>query len=348
MRPDQRADARGDARGSLRGIVDGPGNEPWLGPSRFGRELRDRLPRIAASRVPVLIEGEPGTGRSALARRVHALSPRSTAPFQLLDCGSIPEALLSRELFGHRRGAFTGADRDDLGRLRSASGGSLYLRDVDRLPPSAQAALLRVVEAGEVTPLGDDRPHRVDLRFIESSDRPLSGQVRTGSFRPDLFHRLNGLLIEITPLRERPEDLAFCLEWALRDASRRLGRPVPRLREDLRRLLLSDPWPGNLTELEGAVEGMLALSDADLLTPHDLPPALRERLEERGEATTGTRTFSIPAHLCFADQVDFFQRVLIQRLWRECGRDRRRLQDRLGMAPHQLRYRLQKLDLDLR
>jgi len=321
--------------------------DPLAAPSRAIRELRERIERVAAARVPVLIEAEAGCGREAVARRIHDLSPRSRAPFETLDCASIPEALLSRELFGHRRGAFTGAERDDPGRLRGAAGGSVYLHGVDRLPPSGQAALLRVLERGEITPLGESRPERVDLRFIESADCSLAGEVRAGAFRSDLFYRLSGLSLAIPPLRERPEDVAFHLEGCLRRGARRLGRCVPRLRDDLRRLLLADPWPGNLTELSHAVEGMLALAPADLLTPADLPPSLRHRLEERGEAPTGTRTFSIPASLGFADQVSYFQRILIQRLWRECGRDRRRLEARLGIESHQLRYLAKKLDLTL-
>ncbi len=322
--------------------------DPLLGPSRASRELNERLSRIAASRVPVLIEGEVGTGRGEIARRIHDLSPRARAPFQCFDCATVPESLLSRELFGHRRGAFTGADRDDSGRLRAASGGSFYLHGIDNLPASGQGALLRVLQEGEVLPLGDVTPQAVDLRFIESSERPLASQVREGTFRTDLFYRLNGLQIELTPLRERPEDVNFYLEWLLRRDARRLGRPVPRLRDDLRRLLVGDPWPGNLAELEGAIEGMLALSSSDFMTPHDLPASLAARLEERGEAPAGTRTFSIPASLGFTDQVAFFQRVLIQRVWRECGRDRRRLAARLGIEAHQLRYWTQKLDIDLR
>ncbi len=322
--------------------------DPLLGPSRAIRELLDQLPRVAASRVPVLIEGEAGTGREFVARRVHELSPRSGSPFQTLDCASIPESLITRELFGHRRGAFTGAEQDDLGRLRAASGGSVYLHGVDHLPASGQGALLRVIQEGEITPLGDGRPLRVDLRFIESADRPLAAQVRAGEFRSDLFHRLNGLLLEVPPLRERPEDLAFYLEWSLRRESRRLQRTPPRLRDDLRRLLLGDPWPGNLAELCGTIEGMLALATGDLLTPTDLPPSIRQRLEERGAAPAGTRTYSIPAALGYADQVVYFQRVLFQRVWRECGRDRLRLGRRLGLEPHQVRYWTKKLDLDLR
>jgi len=327
-----------------------PGEEPidpLIAPSRVIRELKERIERVAPSRVPVLIEAESGCGREGVARRIHDLSPRARAPFESVDCSAIPEPLLPRELFGHRRGAFTGAERDDPGRLRAAAGGSVYLHGVDRLPPTGQAALLRVLEQGEVLPIGAHRPERVDLRFIESADRSLAGEVRAGAFRSDLFHRLCGLQLAIPPLRERPEDVAFHLEWSLRRGARRLGRAVPRLREDLRRLLLADPWPGNILELEHAVEGMLALATTDLLTPADLPPSLLERLEERGEAPTGTRTFSIPASLGFADQVAYFQRILIQRLWRECGRDRQRLVARLGIEPHQLRYLAKKLDLQL-
>ena len=322
--------------------------DPLLGPSRVIREVRDRVSKIAAQRLPVFIDGESGTGRQFVARQVHQLSQRSHAPFQAFDCSSVPEGLLARELFGHSRGAFTGADVDDIGRLRAASGGSFYLHAIDHLPPSGQCALLRVIQFGEFTPLGETNSTRVDLRFIESSDRSLPHQVRDGSFRMDLYYRLNGLKVELPPLRERPEDVSFYIEWLLQKHARIQGRSIPRVRDDLRRLFQSDPWPGNLPELEGAIESTLVQSEGDLLTPHQLPNPLLARLEDRGDAPSGTRTFSIPAQLEFAEQVTFFQRILLQRVWRECGRDRTRLAARLGLERHQLRYWVQMLDGELR
>jgi len=326
----------------------GQETDPLLGPSRVIREVRDRVSKIATKRLPVFIEGESGTGRQFVARQLHHLSQRSHAPFQAFDCSAVPEGLLARELFGHSRGAFTGADTADPGRLRAASGGSFYLHAIDHLPPSGQCAILRVIQFGEFTPLGECDSTRVDLRFIESSDRPLSRQVKDGSFRLDLYYRLNGLKVELPPLRERPDDVAFYIEWLLRKHARRHRKSIPRVRDDLRSIFQSDPWPGNLPELEAAIESTVLQSDGDLLTPHQIPPSLLARLEDRGQVPTGTRTFSIPAQLEFSDQVAFFQRILIQRVWRECGRDRSRLAKRLGLEDHQLRYLIQKLEIDLR
>ena len=321
--------------------------DPTRGPSVFSRSLRERLPRLASSRLSILIEGESGLGRSVLAERLHHTSPRAAAPFHSFDCVSVPEPLLPRELFGHRRGAFTGAEEADGGRLRATEGGTFYLHGIEHLPATGQGALLRVLEQGEIQPLGSPHPEPIDVRFIESTTRPLASQVAEGSFRTDLFYRLNGLQIRIPPLRERPEDLHFAIDDLIAHHATQLGRPAPRLRDDLRRLLVRDPWPGNTVELGSVIEGMLAMSSDDLLTPHDLPPAVLERIEERGETTVGTRTFSIPAGLGFRDQVVAFQRILIQRVWRECGRDRKKLAARLHLEPHQLRYWSRKLDLPL-
>ncbi|MFQ5654715.1 MAG: sigma 54-interacting transcriptional regulator [Planctomycetota bacterium] len=321
--------------------------EGFLGPSRFSRELRERLPRVAASRAPVLLEGETGVGKSTLARAIHSRSPRAARSFQLVDCSSIPESILTRELFGHRHGAFTGAVNDEPGYLEAAEGGSVYLRGVDRLPWRGQTVLLRAFEEGEILPIGASRPLPVDLRFIESSQAPLEQWVREGSFREDLFYRLNGLRIEVPPLRERPEDLAFLIERFLRAEARRMRRGAPRIRDDLRRVLLAYPWPGNLLELRHTLQGWLAVEDAEVLTPAHLPAQILARLEERGEQPSGTRTFSIPAGLPFRRQLSFFQTVLLKRCWRECEGDREKLLRRLELTPHQLRYLQRKLDLGL-
>lgn len=317
------------------------------GPSRFCRDLRGRLNSLANSRLPLLIEGEIGVGKSDLAREIHRASPRRQRPFQILDCNALPGEILSRELFGHRRGAFTGADHDAPGLLRAADGGTLFLGEVEELNPSAQKAILRVLQEREIHPLGAPSPEPIDLRFIESSRESLANRVRKGHFRTDLFYRLNGLSIEIPPLRQRPEDLAFLLEHTLRRLCRELKRPLPRLREDLRSLLIHDPWPGNSLELVHTLEHLLVVGDENLLTPHHLPAALLQRMEDRSQRDLGTRTFSLPAEAPFDDQVAAFQRILIQRVHNEVDRDLGELCRRLGLSRGRLRSRCRSLGIDL-
>jgi len=317
------------------------------GPSRFCRDLRARLGSLAASRLALLIQGEIGVGKSALARAIHQESPRNRRPFKILDCNALPEEILSRELFGHRRGAFTGADRDAPGLLRAADGGTIYLGDIEELNASGQRAMLRVMEEGEIHPLGAPHPEPVDLRFIESSRGPLSTRVREGNFRADLFYRLNGLSVEIPPLRQRPEDLAFLIEFTLREESRRLQRSLPRLRDDLRRLLIRDPWPGNGLELVHAIHHMLAVSDDRLLTPHHLPSLLLDRMEENAASVVGTRTFSLPAEASFDEQVSCFQRILLQRVHNEVQGNLPELCRKLGISRERLRSTCRRLGLEL-
>ena len=320
--------------------------ERLIGDSPAVRELRADLPRLARSPVPVLIEGESGTGKSRLARMIHRLSPRSRHPFSVVDCAALSPGLLHGELFGHARGAFTGAEQARPGRLRAADGGTVLLAGVEHLDRRGQVALLRVLEEGEVQPLGESLPAAVDLRFIQTSQLPLGALAREGRFRPDLYYRLNGVTVTLPPLRERREDLAIHLEHQLQEESSTLGRAVPRLTRELRERLLQYEWPGNLRQLRHTLRGMLALLEGNTLGLENLPAELR-RCRGQPDAPPATETFSIPGELPFHGQVETFQRALLLRSWRAAGHDRQRLLERLGLASHQLKYLLRKLNITL-
>lgn len=317
----------------------------FRGESHFVRELRHVIPRVARSRASLLIEGETGTGKSHLARLIHRHSPRSDMPFQVVDCAAIPRTIFTREMFGHTAGAFTGAERPGLGRLEAATGGTVLMHGLQDLDPGNQASLLRVYEEGEITPLGANRPRVLDLRFIHTSQVPLSQLVETGRLRPDLFYRLTGVNLRIPPLRERREDLAYYLEHYLVEESRALGRPRPTVDGRLRSLLFRYDWPGNLRELQHTVRGMLTLLEGNRLGPDDLPAAIHGAL--RATRSRSTETYSVPTTLPFQQQVEVFQRILVERAWGRCDRDRRKLEEQLGLAPHQLKYLLKKLGLTL-
>jgi DNA-binding NtrC family response regulator len=220
--------------------------------------------RAAASEAPILILGEAGTGRSALARRIHASSPRRGGPCVEIDLAAVPSTLLESELFGHRAGAFTGAAADAPGRVAAASGGTLVLDRIEGMSLSAQAKLLRLLAERRYSPLGGAEV-TADLRFVAIGDEDLEGRVEAGHFRRDLFHRLEVLVFRLPPLRERLEELPAIADELLADLNSRLDRPPARLDPRAAAALARHPWPGNLRELRNVLERSILLGpDADL------------------------------------------------------------------------------------
>ncbi len=214
----------------------------------------------ATSPISVLIEGETGTGKELVARGIHVASPRAEGPFLAVNCAALPETLLESELFGHRRGAFTGATQDRRGFFESAEGGSIFLDEIGDMPPVMQAKLLRVLQEGEITPLGDSRPRRVDVRVLSATNRDLSAEVQRKAFREDLFYRLAAFPIRLPPLRERREDLPVLAERFLGVAADRHRKRVPGFTPEALELLLRHDWPGNVRELQNEIERAVALA----------------------------------------------------------------------------------------
>jgi DNA-binding NtrC family response regulator len=227
--------------------------------------------RAAAGTINVLITGETGVGKELLAEMVHRASPRRDGPYVCLNCAALSETLLESELFGHERGAFTGAVAAKPGLLETAAGGTLFLDEVGELPLATQAKLLRVIETREVARLGSVRPRRIDVRFIAATNRDLEAEVGRGSFRQDLYFRLNGITLTIPPLRTRQGEIAYLAETFARQICRDLGRPPPVLPSQVLVLLEAYAWPGNIRELKNVVERAVLLSPGPIIGREHLP-----------------------------------------------------------------------------
>jgi len=227
--------------------------------------------RAAKSNIPILITGESGVGKELIARAIQGESDRAGKPFITVNCGAIPENLVESILFGHEKGSFTGADKKHIGKFQEASGGTLFLDEVGELPLECQVKLLRVLQEGEVDPVGAKRPVKVDVRIISATNRDLGEHVRQGEFREDLFYRLNVFPIEAPSLRERREDIPALVDHFIQRFNAQESRSIQGAAPDTLRLLQSEDWPGNVRQLENAIFRAVVLCDSDELQPEDFP-----------------------------------------------------------------------------
>ncbi|HEY6220656.1 MAG TPA: sigma-54 dependent transcriptional regulator, partial [Gemmatimonadaceae bacterium] len=247
-----------------------------MGESEGMREVMVQIEQMAPVTSTVLIEGESGTGKELAARAIHVLSPRKTKPFIAVNVGALPETLIESELFGHEKGAFTGAAERRLGRFELADTGTIFLDEIGEIPPSTQVKLLRVLEEREFMRVGGTQPISVNVRVIAATNQPLRELVERGQFRSDLFYRLNVLRIYLPPLRERPEDIPVLVRRFIQDYSREHDRKFHGLSPEAMQLLMEYPWPGNVRELKNLVESMVVLAPGHEITPADLPRQIRD------------------------------------------------------------------------
>jgi two-component system response regulator HydG len=259
-------------------------HHPIIGESTAIKKVLDVVSKAAPTDANILILGESGTGKELVAREIHARSRRADEVFVSVDLGAITETLLESELFGHRKGAFTGAADDRMGRFQAANGGTFFLDEIGNLPLSAQSKLLTVLENREVTPLGDVRPQEIDIRLISATNVDMSGLKDNAEFRQDLLYRLNTVEIQLPPLRERVDDIPLLANSFLNQYSRKFNRPVTGFGDDAMSLLMSYSWPGNIRELRYSIERAVILFDGDELQASDFS-ALRD--EGGRAATTG-------------------------------------------------------------
>ncbi len=243
-------------------------------------EVMQKVFRVIRDAAPcgttVLIEGETGTGKELVARAIHHTSPRMHKPFVAVSCGALPDSLLESELFGHVRGAFTGAESDRPGRFELANGGTLFLDEIGEVSPALQVKLLRVIETREFERLGDRKTTRVDVRFIAATNRDLRKDVSSGRFREDLFYRVNVLAIRLPPLRERVEDIPLLVEHFVRVFNEQRGKKIRGVSQETMDILVDYPWPGNVRQLENAIEHAFIHCTGGLIQPHHLPEELQQ------------------------------------------------------------------------
>jgi two-component system response regulator AtoC len=293
-------------------------------------ELLDTVRRAAASPVPVLVTGETGTGKELVARALHAESPRAARPFLAINCGAIPAGLLESELFGHVRGAFTGADRARTGLFGAADGGTLLLDEIGDLPLELQPKLLRVLQEGEVRRIGDNQSRPVDVRVVAATAVDLPRAVAQGRFREDLFYRLAVVNIDVPPLRRRPEDIAPLVDSYLPRLSARHGRPAPEFAADALLRLEQHPWPGNVRELLNVLEKTLVLCREETITAADI-------ILDEAPATAGA-----PSELSLKKAVAALERDHICRALAATGGNRTQAARLLEISLRNLLYKIKE------
>ncbi len=256
-----------DEQYGFEGII---GNAPAM------RSLITTLRQVAPSSIPVLITGESGTGKELIAQALHNNSDRSKKPFVPLNCAGLSDSILEDELFGHIKGAFTGAEKDRKGRFEFADGGTLFLDEVGDMPTNMQAKLLRVLESGEVVRLGSNEARHVDVRLVSATNHDLGQLVKDGKFREDLYFRIKGVELHLPPLRERREDIPLLVRHYVSKYAEKLNKPVPEVAEDVQTTLMSHDWPGNIRQLMNIVQNMVVIAEGDKVEPRHLPPEVRQ------------------------------------------------------------------------
>lgn len=292
---------------------------------------------IASADVTVLVLGESGTGKELLAHALHRSSPRKDAPFVAINCAALPEQLVESELFGHRKGAFTGATENQSGRIRAAEGGTLFLDEIGELPLSIQAKLLRFLESGECQSIGETAPRKVDVRVVAATNRDLYSRVRQGLFREDLYYRLNIVPLELPALRQRRSDVVLLLEHFTAQLSAQYGLDAPHYSSKALTRLVGYAWPGNIRELRNFCERMVILLSGRIVEVENLPQEITHQ-----QCQAGSGPFTLPDSGISLDKLE--QEMIRQALERTRG-NRSRAARLLGLSRDTLLYRIKKYAL---
>ncbi len=319
----------------LRRMAGRESESTWLPDTPAGQKINDLLAKVAHTDMTVTIVGETGTGKGIVARLLHDIGPRAKAPFLSVNCGAIPETLIESELFGHIKGAFTGADRNQPGLFMGAAGGTLFLDEIGEVSPAMQAKLLHAIEDKNIRPIGDNRDRAVDVRIVTATNRDLEQLVADGTFRRDLYYRLNMFEIELPPLRELKDSLRAAVDFFLTKHRRRRGLPEVTIDDGVWRHFQAYDWPGNLRELDNVIERALLLCEDGRITLSELPPALTGKGGGQPEAAvTGP----------LKDRVQSFERAVITREIENAGGDRRAAARVLGIGLSTLYRKLEEAE----
>mgnify|MGYP000198937792 CR=1 FL=1 len=329
-------------------------SERLLGNSAPMQLVRQTIAKVARSQAPVFICGESGTGKELVARMVHDLGPRAAGPFVPVNCGAIPSELMESEFFGHRKGSFTGANADKDGLFQAASGGTLFLDEVADLPMHMQVKLLRVIQEKAVRPVGFNGEIPIDVRILSATHKDLQKLVESGSFRQDLFYRINVIEVRVPPLRDRADDILLLAERTLDRIAPEWGIDRPQLSESARTALQHYLFPGNVRELENILERAVALCEENVIQAVDL------RLPQRADSATsaplttvGTGAMAAPlsapasnARGDLENYIDNLQREAIMKALQETRYNKTKAAQALGITFRALRYKLKKLGID--
>ena len=335
---EERESLRREVRRLRAQVGESAGFDAVIGRSAGFREVLDVATRVAAYPTTVLITGESGTGKEAVARAIHRASPRAENAFVAINCGAIPENLLESELFGHEKGAFTGAERARDGLFIEAHGGTLFLDEIGELPHALQVKLLRVLQERTVRPVGGARERQVDVRVIAATARDLTEEVTSNRFREDLYYRINVVHLHIPPLRGRRDDILPLADHFLERHAERLGLDPAPLDQEVQALLVRYDWPGNVRELENALERALVLSGGEI-TPEHLSEHVRR----------STSPFRIPIDdddLSVKRRLPALERELIGRALDRTDGNRTRAAELLELSARALSYKIQEYELD--
>jgi Nif-specific regulatory protein len=309
-----------------------------VGESAAMRQVYQFIARVAPTDTTVLIRGESGTGKELAAQAVHTNSPRRERPFVAINCAALTETLLESELFGHERGAFTGALAQKKGKLEVADGGTVFLDEVGEMPPTMQAKLLRVLQEREFERVGGTKPIRVDVRLVAATNRDLEEAVRRGGFRQDLYYRLNVVSFEMPPLRERKEDITLLASYFVLRYAAKFKRKVTGIAPEVREFLTGYEWPGNVRELENAIERAVVLGSTERVLPEDLPETILEAAPSSSDANA-------PPITKYTDALREAKKQLILRALEQSGGSFTEAAHSLGVHPNYLHRLIRNLNL---
>jgi transcriptional regulator with PAS, ATPase and Fis domain len=336
----QRLEAAVDA---LTRELESRGRTRVVGVSHKWEDVLRHVGRVASSETTVLITGESGTGKEVVSHLVHQGSPRADKTFAAINCAALPEQLLESELFGHEKGAFTGAVATKIGRIEQAAGGTLFLDEIAEMSPTVQAKFLRVLQEREFQRVGGSRTIKTDVRVIAATNQNLSAAIARGAFREDLYYRLNVFEINVPALRERPEDILPLAESFLEELGKAMGRPAAGFSRDGRDWLLEYPWPGNVRELRNAIERAILLCDGGLITRQHLPapPQNGTHALPRTTSPIGDVAPLLPG----AVDLDAVDRGFVEKALTQARGNKSKAARLLGLSRSQLYTRLEKYNI---